>query len=165
MHGSCRRNASPGAFVAAVILCVCVLAGETWAAPDYTLRQVQIVFRHGDRTPMNEVKHAPVTWTCSENTLQSLSDGASVASVNGDRSFRVLPEPGHQILAGNCSAGQLTSVGVAQHQALGAWLRAHYIDDLHFLSGDYQPDAVYIRSTDVPRTIQSVQVPSRTTVG
>ena len=51
--------------------------------------------------------------------------------------------------------GELTPVGMRQHYNLGQVLRKIYIDDLHFLSEAYNPDEIYVRSTDVNRTIMS----------
>lgn len=53
--------------------------------------------------------------------------------------------------------GELTSVGMRQHYNLGRFLRKIYMKDLNFLSKKYDPNEIYIRSTDYNRTIQSAQ--------
>lgn len=53
--------------------------------------------------------------------------------------------------------GELTSVGMRQHFLLGTQLRKEYIKDSHFLSINYDPDEIYIRSTNYNRTIMSAE--------
>jgi hypothetical protein len=53
--------------------------------------------------------------------------------------------------------GQLTYEGFKMHLQLGTSFRQFYIDKLSFLNSTYDPAEVYVRSTDVPRTIASAQ--------
>lgn len=64
-----------------------------------------VVHRHGDRTPMLELPNSPATWTCRENILEHVGMDGGGAVAAGDRAFRVVPQPQHQVLPGNCSAG------------------------------------------------------------
>ncbi|KAI8820376.1 histidine phosphatase superfamily [Fimicolochytrium jonesii] len=61
---------------------------------------------------------------------------------------------------GTCFTGQLTDKGKQTMQTSGENLRKHYIERLGLFSGrldgDYHRD-VYLRSTDYPRTIESLQ--------
>jgi len=60
-------------------------------------------------------------------------------------------------LPGNCSQGQLTVEGYNNHFALGKYFRQRYVTELGFLGVNYNSTAMYLRSTDVDRTIQSAQ--------
>ncbi|KAF9947851.1 hypothetical protein BGZ72_010220 [Mortierella alpina] len=58
---------------------------------------------------------------------------------------------------GSCTTGQLTPLGAEQMNQLGQSLRQIYVDQLKFLPVEFLPDSMYIRSTDVWRTKQSVE--------
>lgn len=74
---------------------------------------------------------------------------------HGDRtSIGTIPAAPHQWPEGN---GQLTEVGMNQEFQLGAKLRTRYIEQEHLLPSHYQGQAIYIRSTDVDRTLMSAQ--------
>ena len=64
-----------------------------------------------------------------------------------------------QLWQGSCATGQLTTVGIAQHNELGSALRQIYVDTLGFLPSDYSRanTSFYLRSTDVWRTRQSAE--------
>ena len=49
--------------------------------------------------------------------------------------------------------GELTSVGMHQHQRLGNLLKHDYIDQLGFLSSEYREEEIDVYSTDVNRTL------------
>uniref|UniRef100_A0AC34F4P4 Acid phosphatase n=1 Tax=Panagrolaimus sp. ES5 TaxID=591445 RepID=A0AC34F4P4_9BILA len=51
--------------------------------------------------------------------------------------------------------GQLTEWGMRQHLDLGKKLRSIYVDQYKFLSSDYRNHEIYVRSTDVNRTMIS----------
>lgn len=53
--------------------------------------------------------------------------------------------------------GELTSMGMYQEYQLGLWLKARYIDELHFINPAYKSNEVYVRATDVNRCIVSAQ--------
>ncbi|CAO3620405.1 unnamed protein product [Cunninghamella echinulata] len=58
---------------------------------------------------------------------------------------------------GACYFGQLTNLGRKNLNALGVRLREIYIDKLNFLPDKFDEKMIYIRSTDYPRTQESVQ--------
>ena len=142
-----------------------VRSSDAPGAPQSRLtRPFPAVFvRHGDRTPAGTLpgNATGVTFDCSYRmaTLPvNVPVGTEPTSVPAARAYPKLYLPGRNVLPGNCMRGQLTSIGAAQHQALGASLRARYVDKLGFLSPQYEASEVYVRATDVPRTQQSAQV-------
>ncbi|XP_012275172.1 prostatic acid phosphatase-like [Orussus abietinus] len=81
---------------------------------------VNILFRHGDRTPVDPYPNDPYN------------------------NESLWPVP----------FGQLTNTGKHQQLLLGRWIRKRYS---HLLSEEYSPYDVYIRSTDVDRTLMSAE--------
>ncbi|CAF4747263.1 unnamed protein product [Pieris macdunnoughi] len=87
---------------------------------EYKLRYAAVIYRHGDRTPVDTYPTDP--W--------------------GEESFWPV------------KFGQLTNIGKMQHYKLGQWLRQRYVN---FITDEFDPEAVYVRSTDVDRTLMSAQ--------
>ncbi|KAG8231336.1 hypothetical protein J437_LFUL017688 [Ladona fulva] len=109
------------------ILCIVVVAHITYASrvtaneEDLgSLQLVHIIFRHGDRTPVEPYPNDPY------------------------KNVSLWP----------VGWGQLTNVGKRQHYHLGKFFRRRYAD---FLSTKYLKEEVYVRSTDVDRTLMSVE--------
>ncbi len=74
---------------------------------------------------------------------------------HGDRTpLKSLPAAPHQWPEG---LGQLTAKGMQQEYELGVKFRKKYIDDLQLLPEMYQKDTLYVRSTDLDRTLMSAQ--------
>lgn len=74
---------------------------------------------------------------------------------HGDRtSLRELPSMPHQWEEGH---GQLTAKGMRQTYELGTKLRKKYIEETKLLSEFYQAHSLYVRSTDLDRTLMSAQ--------
>src|SRR5579872_3276163 len=53
--------------------------------------------------------------------------------------------------------GKLTAIGLKQEYNLGSQLRNKYINQYHLLSNQYSKDTLYVRSTDMDRTILSAK--------
>lgn len=85
---------------------------------DNKLIFAHVIYRHGDRTPINTYPNDP--W--------------------GKREFWPV------------GWGQLTNLGKQRHYELGQWLRKRYEN---LVNVTYSKDEVYIRSTDVDRTLMS----------
>ena len=124
------------------------------------LKLVQIVFRHGARTPIQtpeylpKVKYGDHLMKHGEHTfipyVTKSSEGKSI-----DISSSLYRHG--TVTIDEFSHGQLTAKGANQMHELGNYLRNHYISKLRFLPKDYYSDVVYVRSTAVQRTVESVR--------
>ncbi|KAI8070942.1 phosphoglycerate mutase-like protein [Gongronella butleri] len=141
---------------------------------DLHLAHLQVVHRHGERTPVRGrlEKIIPATWNlCDANRAMF----ATILDFNAERGqsndgiparFMPLqrlverPNPNKDLVtypAGACYYGQLTNLGRQSMTALGARLREIYIDRMQFLPDKFDASTVHIRSSDYPRTQESVQ--------
>jgi len=127
----------------------------------YTLQFVQAISRHGDRSPTQTLLPTPgdnVAWDCSLNQLIITSNDTYLSEPIPGRLYRKLYINDRELLyPGNCALGQLTTLGLQQTVTLGQQLKSLYVDQYNFLPTEYDNDVFYIRSTDVPRTVQSAQ--------
>lgn len=128
---------------------------------NFHLEQIQVLFRHGARTPIkcaedfdNFTNLEPVTWDKErwkrklhhvdvEFCLEDLVSGEIVAP----RSYS------HLILPGGCHGGDLTITGQQEGFEFGNWLARRYIHCHGIIPAKYSKDAVYIRSTNTHRTV------------
>ncbi|KAF9788558.1 phosphoglycerate mutase-like protein [Thelephora terrestris] len=127
------------------------------------LEQVHVFVRHGERTPvsirMSEAPaNIPPTWLlCKEGR----KFGAAVSSHTGSNILgveRVVENEDGSLEPGECLLGELTDLGRKSTYNLGAALRGVYIDKLKLLPDVAHNDSeVYFRSTNLPRTIESLQ--------
>lgn len=62
-----------------------------------------------------------------------------------------------RLLPGGCHVGCLTTVGRQDAVRLGKQLHQRYMDELRFLQPHYDPDTVYVRSTNITRTVESAR--------
>ncbi|KAJ3432809.1 lysophosphatidic acid phosphatase type 6 [Anaeramoeba flamelloides] len=115
----------------------------------------QLFTRHGARTPIHKLPNDDAVWYC-ENMMDEAPSFDQSSTEHLPFIFRrvFIMDSGEYL--GNCTHGQLTKTGSEQHRSLGKKLRAKLIDT-GFLDKTYNPDEVYIRSTDVDRTRQSAQ--------
>ncbi|KAF3288283.1 hypothetical protein TWF970_005364 [Orbilia oligospora] len=136
------------------------------------LEQVQVIFRHGERTPVNSRFQAtglPIYWPYC-NAVRHFR--AAFRDENGvwshlpyERKLETYGQIGHprsilgpQGKAENfCLAGELTDRGRETTLALGQRLRRLYIDQLGFLPKElHDLGDIYLRATPVPRAGESL---------
>ncbi|XP_073524600.1 lysophosphatidic acid phosphatase type 6 [Phyllobates terribilis] len=128
---------------------------------DYELKLVQVVFRHGARTPLKEIPHnEQVEWS------PTLLDAPDHTQFN----YRVTdllggPKPpspfeeryrSHR-LKGGTFPGQLTTIGMQQMFSLGARIRKDYVEERRFISPEFKASEVYVRSTNIVRNLESAR--------
>ncbi|KAJ2826729.1 hypothetical protein FBU31_003365 [Coemansia sp. 'formosensis'] len=137
------------------------------AVPDAKLEFVQVVVRHGDRTPVHLIPNDNTTWTCDGVDEDIYLHGADQPETNTTGAFKQLIEIppwngkygyANQVWRGTCDVGQLTDRGKSQHRLLGSKLRGIYVDKLGFLSAELNnTDEIYARTTNVWRTKNSAE--------
>ncbi|XP_035532012.1 lysophosphatidic acid phosphatase type 6 [Morone saxatilis] len=134
---------------------------DTNPSSPYELKLVQVLFRHGARTPLKSIPDVmeaqwvptllePPAHTHINYVVTDLQGGPKPPAPVED-SYR------KNILTGGTFPGQLTAVGMQQVYELGKRLRRKYIEESHFLSSTFNPAEVYVRSTNIVRTIESAK--------
>jgi hypothetical protein len=118
------------------------------------LKLVQVVFRHGARTPLTDETYLweGQEWNCCGKAyeavpLRLLNVNGGPASTNDHDQKQM-----STVLPGGCSKGELTKVGQLQALELGYWLRQQYIDSLGYLPASYSPGVLAARTTNFSRT-------------
>jgi len=153
--------------------------------PSYlNLKQLIIVHRHGERTPLAPrfLEFLPLNWNfCSLGNRKSsiLPSITNKKSINEDVGFTAFPHlrvaegkttckddyseypiPSSIVNATTCLYGQLTDIGRLTLFRNGQHLRQIYVDHLNFLPttiNKLSPEELYFRTTDYSRTIESFQ--------
>eukprot|EP00327_Prymnesium_parvum_P005303 CAMPEP_0182814776 /NCGR_PEP_ID=MMETSP0006_2-20121128/10037_1 /TAXON_ID=97485 /ORGANISM="Prymnesium parvum, Strain Texoma1" /LENGTH=537 /DNA_ID=CAMNT_0024940929 /DNA_START=82 /DNA_END=1696 /DNA_ORIENTATION=+ len=146
-----------------------------------TLLQVQIAFRHGARTPVDDHGSTEVAWRADEtdkaSDLLRMGKIHLVRPGSGDvisphhlfRPARGVAKAGAPSLHGGAQPGMLTRVGLQQAVELGGELRRRYVDEEAHSSEQVRRNLllprlwssarrlVHTRSTRVERTVFSAQ--------
>ncbi|KAG8444476.1 hypothetical protein GDO86_009593 [Hymenochirus boettgeri] len=134
---------------------------EGRVGPEYELKLVQVIYRHGARTPLKPLPHKDqVEWSPAmlevpkhtefDYTVTDLLGGPRPSSPFEER-YR------SHTLKGGTFPGQLTTVGMQQMFNLGLRLRKDYVEELNFLSPAFKPSEVFVRSTNVVRNMESTR--------
>lgn len=135
------------------------------------LEQVQIVVRHGARTPYEKYQcwaDYSVTWNdCNVTELMLESPNMYSQSRPASWLFRKLYDGSPNYLGGNCYTGQLLSEGYEQENQVGLYLNQAYLNNsnanLNLFDTDVwmdidTNDMIYLRSDDEQRTLMSGQI-------
>lgn len=127
----------------------------------YELQLVQVLFRHGARTPLKsipDVMEAQWVPTLLEPPPHTDINYVVTDLTGGPRPSAPMEETYRKnVLTGGSFPGQLTTVGMQQLYELGKRLRQRYIEDGSLLSPAFSPAEVYVRSTNIWRTIESAK--------
>ncbi|KAF7350450.1 Acid phosphatase [Mycena venus] len=131
--------------------------GYPAAPPDLKLEQVHV---YGERTPVG-IRLAPFIpehWIMCKTGRQFRNPvSGNAIDLDGTlRSRRVVERKDGSAVEGLCLLGELTDIGRKSTFNFGAALRALYIDRLGFLPDLLQAGETYFRSTNMPRTIESL---------
>eukprot|EP00761_Pharyngomonas_kirbyi_P008379 gb/GECH01008390.1/.p1 GENE.gb/GECH01008390.1/~~gb/GECH01008390.1/.p1 ORF type:complete len:414 (+),score=73.68 gb/GECH01008390.1/:1-1242(+) len=127
---------------------------------EYELQNVQVISRHGDRTPLSKLPGDTTTWYCPSNVLSivhPVPPQNKFPDLSVGRLYELSYIDGEEFLMGNCSGGELTEKGVKEHYDLGSEFRNLYVDKFKLLSSNFNQEEIYIRSTDKRRTRLSAQ--------
>ena len=138
------------------------------------LEQVQILLRHGERAPTSarfENAGLAAFWPYCSAAKQLVSvimntKSSSWSPSHWRRHLETFDSNDNPVLVsgprgeieGMCNLGGLTDQGRRSSQALGAYLRNLYVDQLQFLPSTLSdPETVYLRATRIPRALESLQ--------
>ncbi|TNN59319.1 Lysophosphatidic acid phosphatase type 6 [Liparis tanakae] len=136
-------------------------AAPTNPTSPYKLKLVQVLFRHGARTPLKTIPGVmEAQWlpTLLEPPAHTHIDYEVTDLLGGPRPPAPVEDSYRKnVLKGGSFPGQLTTLGMQQLYELGKTLRRRYVEESPFLSSSFSPTEVYVRSTNIVRTIESAK--------
>lgn len=117
---------------------------------------LQVVFRHGARTTLQNTYWPDTQWTnCPEKFPSSLNldlydpyDSQITPNIT-DMTTPKLP--------GGCRMGRLTNNGYDMAVKLGQMLRRRYIDQYKLIPSSYRADSIFAHSTASQRTVNTLR--------
>ncbi|KDN36734.1 hypothetical protein RSAG8_10663, partial [Rhizoctonia solani AG-8 WAC10335] len=134
------------------------------APPDLKLEQVHVYVRHGERTPVGirmtePPANIPGFWNACRTArrFKAAVMGGNNAT-EGVEILRLSERSDGYAQAGECLPGELTDTGRKSTLQLGQELRKIYVERLGLLPDTLDSHKItYFRSTNMPRTIESLQ--------
>jgi len=123
---------------------------------NFSLVGLQVITRHGDRSMITRLPTDNSVWDCNFTTYLAPSSHESDFK-DVKRVYRKDYMLNRQVIPGTCFLGELTPLGYQQHIELGEALRETYVNTYQYLNASINMDDIWIRSTDIPRTLASVQ--------
>ncbi|GLB39148.1 putative histidine acid phosphatase family protein [Lyophyllum shimeji] len=127
------------------------------------LKQVHVYVRHGERTPVGvRLSRPPASipehWMMCETARQFQTAVTNTTKDEFLRSRRVVERVDGVAAGAECLLGELTDLGRQSTYNFGKSLRGLYVQKLGFLPDRLSnKEQVYFRSTNIPRTIESLQ--------
>jgi len=131
---------------------------------------VQLVHRHGERTPLLYGPHDKTGWNLCHRTSQISYVIPQRTPTAGERFKKLLSYfrekdaapmrfniDFHSGKPFNCAPGQLTDVGRANLFGLGTWFWERYAKEKQFISKTFKSEEFSLRSTNFQRTLESLQ--------
>ncbi|KAH0791818.1 histidine acid phosphatase [Histomonas meleagridis] len=119
------------------------------------LIQVQVIIRHGSRTPGTDFFNSSKEqeWICDSEA--SAAPRVHSAPVKYPRDYIENLDDRLAEYKPNCRAKDLLVSGVEQHVELGRTYAKRYVEELKVLPEHFNPRYVYVRATELDRTIRS----------
>ncbi|XP_046857340.1 lysophosphatidic acid phosphatase type 6-like [Xenia sp. Carnegie-2017] len=125
---------------------------------DLALKQVQVIFRHGARTPIKTISGLEENVWDKQELRYELEHTKLKYEVKSLNSHELKEENSTKnVLKGGCEMGALTTVGQQQAYDLGRKLKKYYIDELKLVDDNFDERIIYLRTTHVPRAIESLR--------
>lgn len=124
--------------------------------PNFTLRQIIVLTRHGARSPIASYnKTESDDWYCDDEDENAWAARFQAQGGPIPRRQHMKMDSTSLKFKPSCPPGGLTTEGMQQHYELGQFLRRVYVDNLKFLPETYDPRYIYVRSSEVDRCIRS----------
>ncbi|OHS97988.1 histidine acid phosphatase [Tritrichomonas foetus] len=121
-----------------------------------TLLSLFLFTRHGARAPADVYGRADKigNWSCG--TIYSKFPLRRIPIVNSEILSNFYEQSPEKVnFPPLCQNGQLTDLGVEQHENLGKLYRKYLIDETHLLSNEFNPNEIYLRTSFIQRCIES----------
>lgn len=120
-----------------------------------TLLQVQVIIRHGARTPGEDFHDSATTqkWYCDE--LDSHSPRLNPAPVKFFRNYRDEFDERLIKYKPTCREKDLLTLGMNQHFELGQAYKKLYYEKMNFLPKNINPSFFFARASESDRTLRS----------